>query len=47
MAVLCEELSEQQGNAFVQVEAGHTLHNSRDIALDAARNFCLVPCVVT
>jgi hypothetical protein len=47
MAVLCEELTERQGNAFVQGEAGHTLHNGRGIALNTARNFCLVPCGVT
>jgi len=47
MAVLREEWSEGQGNAFIEIEPGHELPNDKLIALDPLLDFRLVSFVVT
>jgi hypothetical protein len=47
IALLCEEWSERQGNAFIQVETGHALLDDQIIAIDPLLDFRLVPLVVT
>ncbi len=47
MAVLREEWSEGQGNAFIEIEPGHELPTDKLIALDPLLDFRLVSFVVT